>query len=375
MAENIYLNNRLKYHTASRVAISTSQSMMQATNGDGHTVTSSQVWSSAEGFPFNTGSNKTTSDVLAATNDLVSVFTNGLVEQGVDEDGNHVGAYIVKELNGGEVWRNAIYPSVELYRQVEMTPVEFSDKQAWEVLDEGGSRVTDWVAPTSVKENGLPVPGYTGVFEVASATGSSTWSEMSAVSNKSYGWSLDKGNWEFVYMSGMLTIHPDYVLSNMGFTAKGVARITAFKYVGEYVDETISEVRDSISEVMDSIDEIQEQIDGSIAEAVANAMSIKVFRWDLSKTEAVDGAYTVTVPGFVNKLEASIEDSEGNVSKFQVFADVVQSAGSADGDTNDSSVVTIDGDEMEGISPVISIYALVKASGNAIEIPEEVVEI
>ena len=75
---NKFLKNRLQFHAASRVGISVGQALAQATNVDGHIVTDTQIWSSPSGdFPKNTGANKTTSDGVAATEDLVSVFKNG----------------------------------------------------------------------------------------------------------------------------------------------------------------------------------------------------------------------------------------------------------------------------------------------------------
>lgn len=240
--DNIFLKNRLSFHAASKVGISTKESLAQATNPDGHTVTDSQVWTALNSsFPKNTGDNKTTSDGVAATKDLVAVFKNG--------------ATLKKSLAGGNVWINTNYPAVELYENVEMTAVANSDDEAWEILD--GPRVMDWVAATSVKDNGVPVPGYAGIIE-ASSDGTS-WTILQKSSALSYGWELAKGTWEFIYMPGMLKFHPDYIPSKMGFSR---IRITAFKYIGGYLSDTIS-----------------------------NMVAIKPFKFDISKMTSSNEIY------------------------------------------------------------------------------------
>ncbi len=241
MADNAYLNNRLKYHTASRVAISTAYSLMQSTNPDGHIVTKQQVWTANNSqFPKNTGANKTTSNGVQATEDLMDVFTNSFTV------GNGISFETLP--NGGQVWQNTAYPAVKLYYQAVLSEVAQSDSQAWE-LAIGGNRVMDWVAPTAVKDNGLPVPGYTGIVEATTANDTS-WANAIVIQsspNLTYGWELAKGNWEFVYMSGMLTFHPDYIPSKMSY---GKLRISAFAYAGDYLDETLASIQTSTANNM-----------------------------------------------------------------------------------------------------------------------------
>ena len=99
-----YLDNRLKFHTASRVGIETNQSLAGALNVDGHIVTAAKVWSApAEDFPLNNTSYKNSTDVIATTEDLVAVFTNNGVADGViitkTAHKNSAGA-----ADGGYVW-------------------------------------------------------------------------------------------------------------------------------------------------------------------------------------------------------------------------------------------------------------------------------
>lgn len=281
MAENLYLNNRLKYHTASRVAISTGQSMMQATNGDGHTVTAAQVWTSANSeFPKNTSAYAESSNVVGATQDLITVFKNG----------NEYAVQGVPANLAGKVFRNDDFPAVELYDGVEMTDVEYSDKQAWEIKN-GNERVMDWCAPTAVKNGVLPVPGYTG-YAQASADGSK-WVILQDSPNKSYGWSLAGGNWQFVYMSGMLTFHPDYIPSAMSYSK---IRFTGFKYIGSYLAN------------------VNENIQSEVNKGIA----IKPYKFNLSTMEAevVDqelglNNYSIEVPGFVFEVA---QDNVGSLT-------------------------------------------------------------
>lgn len=232
--ENKYLNNRLKFHTASRVAISTAYSLMQSMNPDGHTVTKHQIWTAEDTqFPKNTDDYKSTSDGIAATNDLVTVFLQGATKE--------------KDLANGEVWTDdSAYPAVKLYKQCELTEVNLSDKMAWELKD-GGSRVMDWVSPVSVKDGNRPVPGYTGIIEGYNGSG---WEPIQNCAELTYGYELAKGNWEFVYMSGMVTFHPDYIPSKMGYSK---LRITAFAYSGTYLADTLNSMNQDTGDSMFSI--------------------------------------------------------------------------------------------------------------------------
>lgn len=269
--ENKYLSNRLKYHTASRVAISTAYSLMQSTNPDGHTVTKQQIWAAENSeFPKNTGANKTTTNGVQATEDLVAVFTNNLTA------GNGVSSEALA--SGGQVWTNEAYPAVKLYYQAELSPVAQSDNMAWEVVV-NSKRVMDWVAPTTVTDDGLPVPGYTGIVEATTASDAS-WSSPVVIQtspNKSYGWELAKGNWEFVYMSGMLTFHPDYIPSAMSY---GKLRITAFAYNGAYLSDVLAGIKQ---------------------EAAGTTMAIKPFSFSAYGMESINGGkdLQITIPGIV----------------------------------------------------------------------------
>lgn len=290
--ENKYLNNRLKFHTASRVAISTAFSLMQSMNPDGHIVTKQQVWTAdINQFPKNTGSNKTTSDGVAATNDLVNVFTNNLTE------GNGVVKTTLS--GGGEVWTNTAYPAVKLYRNAVLSPVEQSDNMAWE-LKVNDSRIMDWVAPTSVKDNGLPIPGYTGIIEASN----DNWA-TSVIIQKSptltYGWELAKGNWEFVYLSGMVTFHPDYIPSKMGYKK---LRITAFAYSGTYLADTLNSMEQHTAN---------------------NMMSIKPFTFGAGDMTTDGDIKSIVIPGVVFNV---FENSSGIV-----YGDITYLSGDAAGKT------------------------------------------
>ena len=151
-----YLANRLKYHTASRIATQTGESLAQALNVDGHTVTMSKVWAAkANAFAYN--ANKANTDSFDATTDLVAVFKAPFNGSSVTSG----------EIADGKWWENTAYPAVRLYEGVKMTTVKGSDGggkfQAFEVLaDADGKssgtpgtpqlRLTDWIAPTAVAD-------------------------------------------------------------------------------------------------------------------------------------------------------------------------------------------------------------------------------
>ena len=304
MADNVYLNNRLKYHTASRVAISTSQSMMQATNADGHTVTSVQVWSAPnKDFPKNTSAFAESSNVVGATNDLAQVFTNNFTTS----------EKITKtDYKNGSIWKNSDYPAVELYYQVEMSSVEYSDNQAWEIKDASGNRIMDWCSPTAVKNGVLPVPGYTGIAE-ATTTSGTTWTILQDSPNLSYGWSLAGGNWEFVYMSGMLTFHPDYIPSKMSFQR---VRFTGFKYIGSTIGSDFASLETEISN-------LKTEVGTGVAEEINKTLAIKPYTFTLGAMTNVEGVYTINVPAFVIKVEDSFGIAIGNCLRKGNGTDVV----------------------------------------------------
>ena len=164
MADAKYLANRLKYHTASRIATQTGESLAQALNVDGHIITTNKVWAApANAFAYN--ANTATTDSFDATTDLVAVFKASVKGSSVTSG----------EIAGGKWWENTAYPAVRLYEGVKMTKVKGSDGggkfQAFEVLagadgkSSGTLRLTDWIAPTAVADptTGLPVAGYSGI--------------------------------------------------------------------------------------------------------------------------------------------------------------------------------------------------------------------
>ena len=227
-----YLANRLKYHTASRIATQTGESLAQALNVDGHTVTMSKVWAApANAFAYN--ENKANTDSFDATTDLVTVFKKPVNNSSVASG----------EIAGGEWWENTAYPAVRLYENVKMTKVKGSDGggkfQAFEVLagadgkSSGTLRLTDWIAPTAVADptTGLPVAGYSGIpmysGTVLKKSNTSKWAESI-------------GSYEFAYIAGLLTFAPGYTPQDVyGANATEEITLTAFKYIGDYADKAI----------------------------------------------------------------------------------------------------------------------------------------
>ena len=243
MADVKYLNNRLKYHTASRIGAQTGYSLAQSLDVDGHIVTTNKVWAApATAFPNN--ADKANVDSVDATNDLVTVFKVGAVS----------GAF----WNGGTVWTNENYPAVKLYENVPMTAVKGSDGggkfQAYEILaaadgvTSGTIRLTDWVAPTAVADrtNGKPVAGFSGIPMY-----DGTALKLADTSN----WAEAGGHYEFVYIAGMLTFEPGYTPENQskGNKKDGIT-LTAFKYCGEYLADSISGINDTIDTEIANID-------------------------------------------------------------------------------------------------------------------------
>lgn len=286
-----YLNNRLKYHTASRVAIETMQPLAAAMNVDGHVVTDTQVWTSpVTDFPVNGVNYKSSTDVVNTTKDLIDVFTNSRTPSDT----------ITKTaFKDGFIWRNTAYPAVELYDAVKMQAVLYSDgpesakdskgnatAQAYEIVDSNNIRVTEWVPPTAVIDSvtGAPVPGYSGYGEVYDGK---EWIILQQSAKGSYAWALANGTWEFVFKSGMLTFDPAYTptCATMGYSA---VRFTGFKYIGETLSNTIKEL-------------------SAGAGVISSMMAIKPFEFSLDKmTKAeVEGAnptYSIDIPGFVFNL-------------------------------------------------------------------------
>ena len=321
-----YLDNRLKFHTASRVAIETQQPLAAAMNVDGHVVTDKKVWTSKiSEFPLNGSNWKSSTDVVGTTNDLVNVFTNNRTE----------GSGITRTaLHNGYVWKNSAYPAVELYDAVEMSAVQFSDgpdssgkPQAYEILGSDGLRIMDWVPPTAVidPETGSPVPGYSGIGEVFDG---SSWTILQQSAKANYAWALANGTWEFVYISGMLTFDPQYTptSTNMGYTK---VRYTGFKYIGSTLDTAITTVQ-------------------------AGSMAVKPFGFDISKmSDTGDSQKHINIPGLVISV---VNDNVGfALADFQYLAD----------GSTDVTFIDVEAAQL-GENTAFTAYALTKTDGTKI---------
>lgn len=233
-------NNRLKFHTASRVGAQTGYSLAQALDPDGHIVRHTSVWTATtDQFPMNISK---TTDPKDATDDLVTVFVGEIAADGTP---SAAGATLNRELKDasnnviGRVYRNSNYGAVELFYQVEMTGVANSDGedsggtyQAFEI-QEDGSRVMDWVAPTAVisDDTGKPVAGFSGIAE---AKAGDTWTVLQKVP----AWALSTGSWEFVYIGGMLIFEPSVTPANKDYSK---VRFTGFKYIGSTLDKALED--------------------------------------------------------------------------------------------------------------------------------------
>lgn len=282
--DNSFIKNRLLYHAASRVGIQTGQSMAQATTIDGHTITSGKVWTAAEkDFVVHTTEDmKTTTNGIAATNDLVAKFLEGAVAK--------------KTLNNGTVYTNALYPAVELYYQVQMTGVKDSNAsgskyEAYQILD-GGNRVQDWIPPVAVKDAGRAVPGYTGRIEVYK---NQTWKDLQDCSDVEGAWAASNCNWEFVYLSGMVIFHPQH--TPVGHSYTGI-RFTGFHYIGKMLDATLKEINDAIA----SIGDIE---GGSIAEALATKVNVTVYNKKMEDLQKADSDLSDAIATKVTAAEVS----------------------------------------------------------------------
>lgn len=244
-----FLENRLKYHTASRVGAKEQDPLLNALNRDQHTVHYKDVWTSPiEDFPVNTGDYKTTTDSTSATDNLISVFKAGATSV---------------DFRNGKIWTNNKYPAVKLYEQVEMSPVTGSNGsgilyQSYEVLDNNNIRLMDWVSPMAVFDPDLdkPVPGYAGKIEL-NLKNTTTWVEVqktdksTATGVQGSVWDASYGNWEFVYSAGMAIFNADYTPTRYAssFTTYGGSgdlanvvklRWTGFLYTGIYLDTKVA---------------------------------------------------------------------------------------------------------------------------------------
>jgi hypothetical protein len=326
---NPYLKNRLKYHAASRLASQTGEGLAQAMNVDGHTVTTAKVWAApATAFPNN--ADKDNVDAIDATNDLVTVFktpvaledgTMSVVESkdfwAADKSGN----------KSGKVWTNTAYPAAKLYENVPMTAVKGSDGggmfQSFEILaaadgySEGTLRVSDWIAPTAVADRttGKVVAGFSGIPMYSGA----------ALSKDTSRWAATLGTWEFVYMAGMLTFEPGYTPQNKASTAvdaktfKSVITLTAFKYSGDYLAESLDK---SISGIDKKIEDAVKDLNTNIANAKEIAETTVTLATASATTEdgkavtsaIADGVVTVTIAAEVLGVKQGTETISPDMS-------------------------------------------------------------
>ena len=338
MADAKYLANRLKYHTASRIATQTGESLAQALNVDGHIITTNKVWAAPQ-TAFINNVDKASTDSVDATNDLVAAFKNGGVETAFHA--------------GGSVWTNPSYPAVRLYENVPMTKVNGSDGggkfQAFEILagedgvSEGTKRIVDWIAPTAVADQvtGLPVAGYSGIPQYNG--------QALKVANPGK-WAEALGSYEFAYMSGLLTFEPGFTPQDVDAT-NGVNKIklTAFKYIGAYLSDTLTSITTSTAN---------------------NMMAIKPFKFSASSMQTVssiDGeadasgnSLRITIPGIVLNV---FNDQTGIA-----YGDILYAS-------NGTSVFYIEDGKVEGSgiedSTTFTAYAFVLATGSPITILQE----
>jgi hypothetical protein len=338
MADAKYLANRLKYHTASRIATQTGEALAQALNVDGHIITTNKVWAAPQ-TAFINNVDKANTDSVDATNDLVSAFKIGGVETAFHA--------------GGSVWTNPSYPAVRLYENVPMTKVKGSDGggkfQAFEILagedgvSEGTKRIVDWIAPTAVADQvtGLPVAGYSGIPQYNG--------QALKVANPGK-WAESLGSYEFAYMSGLLTFEPGFTPQDVD-SANGVNKIklTAFKYIGAYLSDTLT----------------------AMSQNTANSMmAIKPFKFSASSMQTVSSMEgEADVNG--NSLRKAIPGIVLNVFNDQTgiaYGDILYAS-------NGTSLFYIEGGKAEGSGiedgTTFTAYAFVLATGSPITILQE----
>lgn len=309
---NPFFKNRVKYHSASRLASQTGEGLAQAMNVDGHIVTTAKVWAApATAFPNN--ADKDNVDAIDATNDLVTVFKTAVkLADGAMSEVSSVDFWSTDkaDVKSGKVWTNTAYPAVKLYENVPMTAVKGSDGggkfQSFEILagadgySEGTLRVSDWVTPTSVADltTGKVVAGFSGIPMYSGA----------ALTKDTSRWSPDKGTWEFVYIAGMLTFEPGYTPQDKASTAvdantyKSVVSLTAFKYCGEYLDKNITSIETDITDIKADIANL---------EIVASGKEIATADIVLTST---DGKVSVEVAGEVLVVKEGTEEIQPDMT-------------------------------------------------------------
>ena len=309
-----YLDNRLKFHTASRVGAQTGYSLAQALDPDGHIVRHTSVWTAETAqFPVNTIAS---TDPEKATNDLVEVFIGTVDAEGVPSAEGASIARTITDANSnviGRVYRNSNYPAVELFYQVKMSGVASSDGgdsngtyQAYEIK-EGGKRVMDWVAPTAVIDpaTGGPVAGFSGIAE---ASVSGTWTVLQKVAK----WALSTGSWEFIPMAGILTFEPSVTPGDKG--TNSTVRFTGFKYIGDTLDESIEALENKIS------GDIAGDYDGSLAdlnaaitaEATARGEADTALDGKITAEATARGEADTALAGRATALESDVATLKGD---------------------------------------------------------------
>lgn len=320
MADAKYLANRLKYHTASRIATQTGEALAQALNVDGHIITTNKVWAAPQ-TAFINNVDKANTDSVDATNDLVAAFKIGGVKTAFHA--------------GGFVWTNPSYPAVRLYENVPMTKVNGSDGggkfQAFEILagvdgvSKGTKRIVDWIAPTAVADQvtGLPVAGYSGIPQYNG--------QALKVANPDK-WAESMGSYEFAYMSGLLTFEPGYTPQDVGgASAVNNIKLTAFKYIGAYLSDTLTSMTTNTAN---------------------NRMAIKPFKFSASSMQTVSSmgggadvngkSLQKAIPGIVLNVfndQTGIAygdisfDAEHGTSLFYIEDGKVEGSGIEDGTT------------------------------------------
>jgi hypothetical protein len=262
----------------------------------------------------------------------------------------------------GKVWTNPNYPAVKLYENVPMTGVLGSDGgakfQSFEILaakdgySEGTLRVSDWIAPTSVADltTGNPVAGFSGIPMYNSE----------ALVKDTARWAAAKGTWEFVYIAGMLTFEPGFTPQDKSTSAvdaetrKSVVTLTAFKYCGEKLE-------DSISTINGDIDVLQAEVDTItlVTEPIKTVSAEKTVTYNGGKTivgtaveAAVSGAatgdVTVTLEGKDFEL-LSFYQKYANGQMEIIYPEIAKTAG-ADG----NSIYTLTADYGEAVSGITS---------------------
>lgn len=328
MADKYYLANRLKYHTASRVANQTGDSLAASFNVDGHIVRTSSVWANGiKDFPLQ--SNKKNADPVGATDDLVTVFKNGATSKSF--------------WNGGLVWTNPNYPAVKLYENVTLTPVAASlgqnmnsgtpsgtaRYQAYEILaaadgiSEGTLRLTEWVAPPAIidPETGSPVAGYSGK-QMLNGT------PLQAKDDAN--WSLGGGHWEFVYIAGILTFEMGYTPQEINKSTAGLT-LTAFKFTGEYLDASISgidkKIEDAVKDLNTNIANAKEIAETTVTLTTAEATTVD---GKAITSTIANGVVTVTIAAEVLAVKQGTETISPDMSYSDGVTTLTADYGSAD---------------------------------------------